>query len=178
MTDPGAGPLADAVLEVERHVAAGGWDQPPRLYALAETADLVRREPRLAASLAVGPGEAGSLTPIEQEEVPDAASVEELLAGLGWPPGVAGAAIVVERMMLPPEHEEELAELPRDETAALAWLADHPQRQDVRLAVGVLRDGSRHCAVRLRMHDTDDSVLTGPGLVPGLADALAATLVE
>ena len=29
---------AAAVLEIERHAAAAGWDQPARLFALVETA--------------------------------------------------------------------------------------------------------------------------------------------
>ena len=37
--------LAAAVLEIESHIAEGGWDQPGRLYALVDTAALVRREP-------------------------------------------------------------------------------------------------------------------------------------
>jgi hypothetical protein len=43
------------------------------------------------------------------------------------------------------------------------------------MIVGVLRDGTRHSALRLRRHDTDDEVLAGPDLVPALAEALAAT---
>ena len=30
--------LAAAVLEIESHIAEGGWDQPARLYALVDTA--------------------------------------------------------------------------------------------------------------------------------------------
>lgn len=45
----------------------------------------------------------------------------------------------------------------------------------MRLTVGVLRDGSRESAVRLREKDSSSEVLTGASLVPGLADALAAT---
>ena len=42
--------------------------------------------------------------------------------------------------------------------------------------VGVLRAASRHSALRMRGHDSDDQVLAGPDLLPGLADALASTL--
>ena len=35
--------LAAAVLEIEAHIAAGGWDQPARLYALVDTAQLVEQ---------------------------------------------------------------------------------------------------------------------------------------
>src|SRR5215203_4419801 len=37
--------LDRVTLDIEQHAAASGWDQPPRLFALVETADLVRREP-------------------------------------------------------------------------------------------------------------------------------------
>jgi len=170
--------LTRAVIEIEQHVAAAGWDQPPRLYALVETTDLVRSEPALAeqlGALAEGPAAADHLTSVEQEDLPEAASVEELLAGIAWPEQVTGAALVLERLMLPPEAE---AQLPEEEAAAVTWVAEHPERQEVRLAVAVLRDGSRECAVRMRAHDSDNAVLSGPNLVPGLVDALASTLVD
>jgi hypothetical protein len=44
------------------------------------------------------------------------------------------------------------------------------------MVVAVLRDGTRHSALRLRKHDDDTSVLTGDDLVPALANALAGTL--
>jgi len=34
-------PLVTSALETERHVAAAGWDQPPRLFALVRTAGLI-----------------------------------------------------------------------------------------------------------------------------------------
>jgi hypothetical protein len=40
---------------------------------------------------------------------------------------------------------------------------------------GVLRDGTRFGAVRLRTHDEDDAVLTGTDLVPTLCEVLALT---
>ncbi len=86
---------------------------------------------------------------------------------------MAGAALAVERAVLPPSAEDGL---PADPEAALTVLADHPDREDVRLVVAVLRDGTRQCALRARTHDAPDAVLTGPDLVPGLAEALAATL--
>ncbi|NHC45639.1 PPA1309 family protein [Motilibacter aurantiacus] len=166
-------PLAEVVAEVERHAAAAGWDRPPRLYALVPTAALLAREPALAAAL--GDPAPGALTPVEQEELPKHATLEELLAGIAWPADVAGTALVVERLVLPPEAEQGM---PADEQEALEWLAAHPQRQEVRVAVGVLRGGERSCALRMRAHDDDLAVLRGPDLLPGLADALAATLAE
>lgn len=179
--------LDTAVLEVERHVDRDGWDQPPRLYALAAPEDLLRSEPQLAARLGIGEVPPEGLVPIEQEELPEFASLEELLAGIAWPPQVVGAAIVVERLVLPPEVE---AQMPREEQAALRWLAAHPRREELRVAVGVLRDGSRACALRVRgaapagaadpadPADPAGEVLTGPDLVPGLIQALAATFAD
>ena len=63
-----------------------------------------------------------------------------------------------------------------DPDEALAYLMGHPERQDVRLAVGVLRSGESWCAVRTRTNDDDASVAGGADLVPGLVEAVAATL--
>lgn len=171
-------PLPRLVREIEEHVAAAGWDQPTRLYALVPTADLLAREPGLAdviGGVAPGSEAVAELTALEQEELPAHASVEELLAGLAWPPDVAGVALVVERVFLPPEVE---ADLPDDEDAALALLRSHPLRQDVRLTVAALRGGDRLSAMRFRLHDDAAQVLLGPDLVPQLAEALAATLED
>jgi hypothetical protein len=184
--------LTQSLIELEQHVAKAGWDQGPRLFALADTAELIKAEPRLAAALApetLGLGlsgvEAGSgvglgfgplrtYTSIEQEDFPGGKALDDALAGIGWPETVDGAALVIERVMLPPAAE---AEMPEDSEADLdAWAAAHPERQEVRIAVGVLRDGSRDCALRLRSRDADDEVLSGPALVPHLAEALAQTL--
>jgi hypothetical protein len=77
--------------------------------------------------------------------------------------------------MLPPDVEREM---PAAEGEALQWLGEHPDRQEVRLVVAVLRDGSRAAALRMRAHDDETSVLTGRDLVPGLAGALAATFAD
>lgn len=165
--------LAEAIGEVERHAAERGWDQPPRLYALVQTADLVRQEPALAERLGLpaepGPGR---LTPVEQDPLPAEAPLDDVLARVMWPPEVHGCALVVERLMLPPLAE---AELPT-EGDVRDWVARRPDREEVRLVVGVTRDGSRESAVRLRSHDSTTEVVRGPELVPSLADALAATL--
>jgi hypothetical protein len=162
-------------IDIERHAAGAGWDQPPRLFALVETADLLQREPQLAGQLGLGPADPGDLTPVDQGDLPEHSSLEELLAGISWPPEVLGTALTVERLMVPPSAE---TDMPPDEGEALRWLAEHPERQEIRLVVAVLRDGSRSSALRMRAHDTETSVLTGENLVPGLADALAATLAD
>jgi len=160
-------------LDIERHAAASGWDQPARLFALVETADLLRRQPQLAEDLGLVPGEPGGLTPVDQGDLPDHSSLDELLGGISWPPEVLGTAVTVERLMVPPGVE---ADMPQEESEALRWLAEHPQRQEVRMVVSVLRDGSSSAALRIRAHDEETSVLTGEDLVPALTEALAATL--
>ncbi len=77
--------------------------------------------------------------------------------------------------MLPPQAE---AGLPGSDDEAAAYAAAHPERQDVRIVVGVLRDGSVDTVLRMRSQDRDDAVVFGPELVPGLARALAATFED
>ncbi len=168
--------LVAAVVEIEGHVAADGWDQASRLFALADTAELVTREPDLAASAGIDDdGVAGSLTPIEQEQPGTGQQLEELLAQITWPEQVVGCVAVVERLVLPPEVDEEI---PEDPEAADAFAREHPMRQEVRLVAGATRTGAAYCALRLRSHDDDQSVLTGTDLVPQLVDLLRATLEE
>jgi hypothetical protein len=171
--------LTQAVIEIERHVASLGWDQPARLYALVDTVALAAAEPELAERLGLTAEGAvpGSLTPIEQEDVPEGTALDEFLSGIAWPDAVTGCALVVERLMLPPDAEADMPRAGSDEEIA-AWVAEHPGRQEVRIAVGVLRGGARESVLRLRSKDEDTEVLSGPDLVPGLADALGATFDE
>jgi hypothetical protein len=162
--------LEEVVLDLERHSAEVGWDAPPRLYALVETALLHSQEPELAEQLGI-PASIDSIAALEQPPLPGEGAVENVLATIAWPDGVSGCALVLERIVLPPEVEEEMPAEDVDD-----WVAAHPKREDVRVIVGVLRDGTRYSALRLRKHDEDDEVLSGPDLVPALADALAATL--
>lgn len=166
-------PLRLVALEVEAHVAADGWDQPPRLYALVPTAELVEREPalgsRLAAQLEAHPD---GFTSIEQDGFAIDRQLEEVLAEITWPDTVTGCAAVVERIMLPPEAE---ADLPDDADEMMRYAAGHPDRNEVRLVAAVTRDGSRHSAVRAR-EPHDAPLLEGPDLVPELLDHLTRTL--
>ncbi|MEI2811095.1 MAG: PPA1309 family protein [Nocardioides sp.] len=158
--------------EIEAYAAASGWDQPSRLFALVDTEQLLVVQPELAEALA--DGRALALTPIEQEPVAGT-ELEELLAGITWPDRVAGAAAVVERVVLPPEAD---ADVPDDPELARSWAQEHPDRQEVRLVAAVARGGSAYCALRMRAHDDPTSVVTGPDLVPALVAMLHATFEE
>ncbi|GEL96475.1 PPA1309 family protein [Cellulomonas terrae] len=175
---PDLAALADSVREIEHHVGEAGWDGPVRVFALVRTQEMLRTEPGLAArldpSVLVSAREQPwHLTSVEQEELPVAPDLETLLAGLSWPSTVDGMAVSVERVVLPPAAEEAM---PQDTDAALEYLLAHPERQDVRLVVGALRDGPSWCAVRSRANDTAEQVGQGPDLVPGLVAAVRSTL--
>jgi hypothetical protein len=163
--------LEEVVQDLERHSAQEGWDAAPRLYALVQSTELRQEEPELADQLGLSP-DVDTLAALEQPALPEQAAVEDALATIAWPEAVTGCALVLERVVLPPGAEDDI---PEDEGEAAEWAAKHPAREDVRMVVGVLRDGTRHSALRLRRHDVDDEVLVGPDLVPALADALAAT---
>lgn len=169
--------LQAVVRELEAHAAGEGWDRPERLFALVPTADLVRREPQLAEALGLDASGAADgvpgLTPIEQEPLPPGTSLEEVLTTIVWPAEVAGCAAVAERLVLPPEADDQIPDDPRE---AQAYAAAHPGRQEVRIVAGALRGGDSACAMRLRSHDDASSVLSSPDLVPGLLTLLHATL--
>jgi len=174
-SQPVIDPLSVAALDTERHVAASGWDQPARLFALVRTADLLEREPHLRAGMGPADLAHGALTAIEQEGLPQTSSLETLLGRIAWPAEVDGCAFAIERMVVPPEAERDL---PNRSDDAVEALASHPDRKDVRLLVAVLRDGSSICLLRQREHDSDDAVATGRDLAPGLVEALRATLAD
>ncbi|MFG3018683.1 PPA1309 family protein [Streptomyces sp. NPDC048254] len=177
-TPMAANPLTRAVLEIDEYASGLGWDQPARLFALVDTARLRTQEPALAAQLGLEDESVTTgLTPIEQDEVPTAKALDEFLGTIAWPDAVVGCALTVERLMLPPSAENQVPEGLSDAKLA-KWVAQHPDRQEVRMTVGVLRDGSRDSAVRLREKDSPTEVLTGPDLVPGLAEALKATFAD
>lgn len=168
-------PLSIAALETERYVAGSGWDQPPRLFSLVRTLTLVEREPQLLNDLAVTDHAPESLTAIEQEGLHLSTNLESVLGRIAWPEDVDGCAFAVERLVVPPEAEQDL---PDDPDAAMEALARHPDRQDVRLLAAVMRDGRSVCLIRQRAHDSDDAVATGPDLAPGLVAALKATFED
>ncbi|MEU3705201.1 PPA1309 family protein [Streptomyces anulatus] len=171
-----ASPLTVAVLEIDAYASNLGWDQPARLFALVDTAQLRVQEPNLAAQLGLEDpsSSVAALTPIEQDELPPGTALDDFLGTIAWPDAVVGCAMTVERLMLPPSAEASVPDGLNDKQLT-QWVAKHPDRQEVRMTVAVLRDGARESAVRLREKDSPTEVLTGAGLVPGLAEALAAT---
>jgi hypothetical protein len=148
--------LEQAVRDLDRHVSASGWNQPTRLFAVADTQTLLQNEPALASQLAGGPDE-HPFTTIEQEGFPQHQELDEMLRGIAWPATVTGAAISTERTMVQPA------------------LGDADTSHEVRITMMVLRDGSRRTTLRLREHDHDDSVILGDDLVSGLGDLLLHT---
>lgn len=172
---PVTDPLSLVALDTERHVGRAGWDQNPRLFALVPTAELLLAEPSLRAGL--GPTDLlpGALTAVEQEGLPHTSDLEPLLARVAWPSTVAGCALAVERVVVPPAAERDL---PSDRDAAMQALSAHPQREDVRLLVAVVRGGEHRCLLRQRSHDADDQVAVGNDIAPGLVHALQATLED
>lgn len=164
--------LIAALLEIERHVGHGGWDQPARLFALVPTVDLLAAEPALADQLDRPGGHApDALSSVEQEGFHAGGEVLDDLARIMWPPTVAGCALALERLLVPPEVEPEI---PADPDAAAAFVAGHPRRQELRVVVGVTRSGARYGVARVRERTED--LLAAPDLVPGLAEALSRTL--
>ena len=167
--------ILDAVTaEIEAHVAAGGWDQPPALFALVPTS-LVATDPTTAPLLGLEPGTeipAESLTPVAQEPLPEK-PLDEALAGIEWPESVTGCALAQEIVVLPPSAE---ADLPGTE-ADLQVAAAHPGRREARLVVAVTKANGTSCVLRLRgTGDGGDEIAFGADLAPNLADALRATL--
>ncbi len=175
-TNSGSSALIAALLELDRHIAADGWAQPPRLFALVRTAELLAAEPELAGSLG-GPrsGSGGwpdALSAIEQDDFAPTDDLIADLARISWPPTVSGCAVSLVRSFLPSTVE---AGIPDEDESAIAYVATHPERQEVRVVVGVDRDGRRHGLGRLASQP--DELLAAEDLVPGLAVVLAHTLI-
>lgn len=144
-----------AIREIDSYVDAFGWDGPVRLFALVDSAAL--DVPEVAPSPT-------PLTAIEQDRLPQAETIEELLAQIAWPEQVDGCAVSVERVIVQ-----------RDDSTVIGpqeALTD-PDRRDVRLTVGVLRSGETWCAVRFK---GIDDVVESSDAVPGVIELLRATL--
>ncbi len=166
-------PLQSVLRDVEAHVGRAGWDQPARLFALVSTQMLIESEPSVAEALGDSPVRADALSAVEQESFVMGEDLTETLTGIAWGPAVSGCALAIERTMVPRDVEDEL---PSDPVEAGRVVAAHPQRMDLRLVVGVLRDGSHHAIGRLA--ERPEELLSGADMVPGLVRVLEHTLVE
>lgn len=167
--------LSAVAREVEDFVAAAGWDQPPQLFALVPTAQLVEREPELAGQI----DPEAPLTPVAQDALPSE-DLAEALAGIMWPEAVHGCALAQEIVVLPPEAEATLptGDSTSDSDTMRRIAAEHPRRREARLVAAVLRDGTAACVLRLRGEDGEagDDIVEHPELAPNLTDALLTTL--
>ena len=174
-TPDSADALVAALLELDRYVGREGWDQPPRLFALVLTDVLAAAEPALSRELGLRTTGAGglpnALTAIEQDEFRSSGDLTRDLGVVEWPETVYGCALTTVRTFLPAAYE---ADLPTEPAAVAAVVAGHPQRQEIRVVVGVDRAGNRHGVGRLASRP--EELLGAPDLVPGLASALAHTL--
>jgi hypothetical protein len=167
--------LSALAREVEDFVSTAGWDQPPQLFALVATAELVERQPDLAGQV----DSSAPLTPIAQDALPNE-DLADALAGIMWPDTVHGCALAQEIVVLPPEAE---ATLPTGDSTAESdtmrrIAAEHPRRREARLVAAVLRDGTTACVLRLRGTEDqqDDEIVEHPELAPNLTNALLTTL--
>ena len=167
--------LVAALVDLERHVGAAGWDQSSRLFALVLTDVFAAAEPELAAELRLRTTAEGAapaaLTAIEQEGFEPSGDLVADLEQLEWPETVFGCAVSAERTFLPTGAE---ADIPDDPEAAAAYVAAHPERQEIRVVVGADRAGNTHGVARLVSRP--DELLGAEDLVPGLGAALAHTL--
>ena len=158
--------LAVAVAEVEEFAGSAGWDQPPAMFALVVTSDLLAAQPELAPSLG-----AAVYTPIAQEALPEG-ELADALAQISWPDEVAGCVLVQEIVVLPPDAAEVLSDDPAE---AAEQAARHPGRVEARLVAGVLRDAvGGACLMRTR-GENEDAPLRGGDLAPNLLEMLRLT---
>ena len=193
MTSPDDVPLSPdalgiAVREVAEFVDAGGWGQPPVLFALVPTAVVAQAQPDLADTL-----DESELTLIEQESLPVApdsgmSEIEHVLGTTSWPAAVAGCALVQEIIVLPPDAESDLdeafgpllADPDAADEAARQTAREHPEATDARLIAAALRDGQTLCLLQLKPplgeEDAPIELLSHPELAPNLVAAVAATL--
>ena len=129
------------------------------------TATLLASRPELSGQVDTAP-----LTPVAQDELPEG-ELDEALAGIEWPEGVAGCALAQEILVLPPGADSEQAR-----RAAAA----HPDQQEGRLVAAVLRDGVGACVLRVRgepgAEDAPEQIIEHAELAPNLLRALLATL--
>ena len=106
---------------------------------------------------------AGSLTPVEQDEVP----VDTPLETRAGADHVARRGVRLRRggRAARAAAGGRRSSCPTTRGAAEEYAAEHPDRQEVRIVAGATRDGSTYCALRMRSHD--DALLGAGGARPG-----------
>ena len=77
-----------------------------------------------------------------------------------------------------PEGDVSYAALTVAVIAERTYTAASGARSSVHAVAAVTRAGSAYCALRLRAHDDDASVVGSPDLVPGLLDLLRTTFSD
>ena len=138
------------------------WSRPP---------GWCEHEPALAAAMGLDSSAAqGSLTPVEQDQL------------AARPAARAGAGVDrLARRACPAAPRSSsgwccrrtpTTEIPEDPAGAEEFAREHPDRQEVRIVAGATRAGATYCALRLRAHDDDQSVVGGQR--PGAGAAAAA----
>ena len=160
--------LEACLLEIERYAGRFGWDQPARLFALVPTAELLASSPELADQITEN--SPGSFSSVEQEDFHSSTDLFSDLINLTWPSAVKGCALVTVRAFLSSEYE---GQIPEDPAQAADFVTNHPERQDLRIVAGALRDGTSICIARLRKQP--EEILHGD-LVPALTAVLKQTL--
>lgn len=170
--------LRRVIDELEIGTSKVGWDRPPALYALVRTGELLKT-PGLPEDIATSlrnewDGSEHHLSAVAQDTPPQD-DLEELLPKIAWPETVVGAALSVERIILPDEAD---ADAPEDPAEAASYAENHPARTDIRVVVGVDRAKNSWCEVRARTFDQRENVGRGARLVPILVDGLMLGLTD
>ena len=105
--------------DLDRYVAADGWAQPPRLFALAV--------------------EDGQVTTVEQAWDSTGEDLLGDLAAISWPAEVAGAVVSAQRVLEPDHDVRVTVGALRDQTVATALrYRDHDSDEAVAVAAAVV----------------------------------------
>ena len=144
--------VAALAREIEEFMAAGGWDQPPQLFALVPTAALLDEQPELAGQL----DRANPLTPVAQEIIVLPPGSESEL------PDIAEADAESLRRAAA-DHPQ------RTEARLVAAVLRDGEGACVMRLRGI---GTAETA-----DETIDEIVESPDLAPNLVEALKATLL-
>ena len=183
--------LGSALRDVATYVGADGWGRPPALFALVPTHVLAAANPGL-----IDADDDSELSPVAQDPLPlgsddHYAELEQVLGTTSWPDAVAGCALALEVVVVPPEAEADLdsafepllGDPEAAEAAAREVARAHPGSRVARLIIGAMRGGQHLALMQLKPETQDDDpetqdedeLLTHPDLAPNLVAALAAT---